>query len=511
MNTLRLLKTQYIIAGAFIFFLFSGCLSMTIKETFAGEIYYVAPGGNDKTGDGSIGRPWATLKKANSVVTAGDTVYCRGGLYPDHRVTWTAVGREGNPITIAAYPGETPKFEGSIKTPTFLLVDTSVDVGSLIFDGLSMRFYNVGLLLRRGGDFIIRNCTFRDIAANTAGAIKTGMRGYIVRNLTIENCYFDNIGRLSEVANDHSFYPSGKHKKIIVRNNYFKDSYGGPALNMVAGTSFDIYNNVFYSTKGVGRQAIYVAGTPSTREAFNICNNTFVIDPGGKGTTSWAISTRWWGGRQEDITIKNNIFYYTATKTDPVYTNYSKPNPIMDNNMYYNTTDRHSDKDDDDTSVNSFVGNPLFVNAGNGDFKLNRNSPAIDKGSFIGSPEDDYYGNPRPYGFSCDIGAFEASFSLSNSGNKSVSRGRSVTNTITSTLVSGTKRSISYSVTGLPPGAEYSFSPDISTPTLSSDSPTTLKISTSFSSTTPKGNYTITVLGTTGETTKRTSFVLTVM
>lgn len=44
-------------------------------------VYYLAPDGNDTTGDGSINNPWFTFGKANDVVQPGDTVYIRGGIY----------------------------------------------------------------------------------------------------------------------------------------------------------------------------------------------------------------------------------------------------------------------------------------------------------------------------------------------------------------------------------------------------------------------------------------------
>ncbi|MDR4498090.1 MAG: hypothetical protein MRK02_09260 [Candidatus Scalindua sp.] len=371
-------------------------------------IYYISPTGSDGTGAGTKASPWVTLAKANTVMKAGDTVYCRGGTYSGQNVIWTAQGTAGNPITIAAYPGETPEFVKGTGNSTFFFVrEGSPDVGALTFDGLSMRYYNIGLLLRRGGDFIIKNCTFRDITANTAGAIHTGYTGCAIRDLTIENCYFENIGRLTEIARDHSFYPSGSgtHGNIIVRNNYFKDSHGGPALNMIPGTSCNIYNNIFYSTVGVGRQSVYITGSP-TGGAFNIYNNTFVINPDGAGTNSWAIKTTYWGGTQDDITIKNNIFYYTATNTDPIVTKIGKPNPTMDNNIYFNCSDSN------DTGANSFVGNPLFNSIGKQDFYLQSSSPAIDAGTATLFATKDYKGYSRSYGRGPDIGACEFTVQL---------------------------------------------------------------------------------------------------
>ena len=96
-------------------------------------------------------------------------------------------------------------------------------------------------------------------------------------------------------------------------------------------------------------------------------------------------------------------------------------------------------------------------------------------------------------------------FTLSNSGNKSVTQGQSVTSTITATLSSGSSQSVSFSTAGLPSGATASYTTSTScTPTCSR----TLNIATAAS--TPAGTYTIIVTATGGGVTRTTSFTLTV-
>ena len=99
-------------------------------------------------------------------------------------------------------------------------------------------------------------------------------------------------------------------------------------------------------------------------------------------------------------------------------------------------------------------------------------------------------------------GAFD--FSLSNGGNKSVVKRSSVSNTITSTLLSGTAQTVSFTASGFPAGASGSFSPASCTPTCT----TTLTIVTGTS--TPLATSTITVTGTAGSLSRVTTFTLTV-
>ena len=90
-----------------------------------GAVYYVAPDGNDSNA-GSEKKPFATLNKANKVVSAGDTVWIRGGIYDLHDTVFyerykmtagillTASGEsDDNRIYYLAYPGERPIFDAT--------------------------------------------------------------------------------------------------------------------------------------------------------------------------------------------------------------------------------------------------------------------------------------------------------------------------------------------------------------------------------------------------------------
>ena len=95
-------------------------------------------------------------------------------------------------------------------------------------------------------------------------------------------------------------------------------------------------------------------------------------------------------------------------------------------------------------------------------------------------------------------------FSLANSGDKSVVAGSSVTNSISTALISGNAQAVTFSASGLPTGATASFSSTSCSPSCSS----TLNINTSAS--TPAGSSTITVTASGGGVTKTTTFNLNV-
>ncbi len=87
----------------------------------AARNYYVATTGRD-TADGTLGRPFATPKRAASAVEPGDTVFFRGGTYREATSTQQVVpvmevlksGAEGHLITFRNYGNEVAVFSGSI-------------------------------------------------------------------------------------------------------------------------------------------------------------------------------------------------------------------------------------------------------------------------------------------------------------------------------------------------------------------------------------------------------------
>ena len=57
--------------------------------------------------------------------------------------------------------------------------------------------------------------------------------------------------------------------------------------------------------------------------------------------------------------------------------------------------------------ASNFIGDPKFVNPAQGNFKLQKGSPAIDKGATLSDVPCDFDGNRRPAGSAYDMGAFE--------------------------------------------------------------------------------------------------------
>ena len=98
-------------------------------------------------------------------------------------------------------------------------------------------------------------------------------------------------------------------------------------------------------------------------------------------------------------------------------------------------------------------------------------------------------------------------FSLTNGGNRTVTQGQTVTNSVTATLTSGSAQSVSFSASGLPSGVSASFSPSSCTPNTTCTSTLTLTASAGAAIT---SGQTVTITGTGGGLTRTTTFTLTV-
>jgi hypothetical protein len=89
------------------FFLRSSILIALFYASSFAQIYVATNGSDSNTG--TIDKPYATITKALGSVSAGGTIYVRGGTYSiSSTISIKANGTSGNYVKIWAYPGEKP-------------------------------------------------------------------------------------------------------------------------------------------------------------------------------------------------------------------------------------------------------------------------------------------------------------------------------------------------------------------------------------------------------------------
>ena len=142
-------------------------LSNTVQmkvEPFHGTFWYVDPKGSDKNPGNSKDKPFATLRRAGSVVRPGDIIRVRGGVYHEYNdmngslglpaTTFTTDGTKNEPIVIESEPGEHAIFDGT-NWPNGKPIDV---------DNLDATPERPALLYLPVRHYIVRNLEFRHSA-----------------------------------------------------------------------------------------------------------------------------------------------------------------------------------------------------------------------------------------------------------------------------------------------------------------------------------------------------------
>jgi len=101
----------------------------------------VAPDGNDSN-PGSLEAPWRTIQYAVDASAPGDTILVHGGTYLE-TVGINTGGESGSPLTISAYPGESPVLDGG--GTDWAAFQFAPGTDWIDIDGFTIENYRVGL------------------------------------------------------------------------------------------------------------------------------------------------------------------------------------------------------------------------------------------------------------------------------------------------------------------------------------------------------------------------------
>lgn len=161
-----------------------------------------------------------------------------------------------------------------------------------------------------------------------------------------------------------------------------------------------IENNVIANTDGIGILIYSINFELPGEVSGNIIRNNIIFNC---GITDGDIGIQFHEDESNQSifnnTVQNNLIYSANTTQTCLY----QYNGTVSSVALFNT--QHVDIEE------NIAGNPLFVDAANGDFHLAENSPAIDAGTASLSTTD-YDGNAIPIG-AVDIGAYEYQSPLS--------------------------------------------------------------------------------------------------
>ena len=287
----------------------------------SGNTYYVATNGNDGNNGTGLTTPFRTISKAASVVTAGDIVLIRGGVYKE-RVIISKSGTSANPITFKNYQNEKPVVDGSslnfsdeyarrgliqLNSTKYILIE-----GLSTVKATSLGYNGSGILVNgpNSSYVTIRGCSSADTRSSGIAAWgNTPTKTYNgITNLIIENCTVSRA--LDGGFQEHITIADGV-ENYEVRYNTVVDGLKPHPNNYPIGidSKIDVRNGKVYGNEIYNLQSsngIYVDAWDD--EAYNIeIYNNIIHDVDGYGVTVGAEQA----GTVHDIKIFNNIIYNT--------------------------------------------------------------------------------------------------------------------------------------------------------------------------------------------------------
>jgi hypothetical protein len=212
----------------------AACASPELPPSGQGRTLHVAINGSDAGGDGSVARPFASLKRGADRAQAGDTVLVHRGTYSLSGEQFIAArGTENAWITLKAAPAEKVILDASgARLPDLYRGIITFGGAYVIFEGFEIRnspgsgikFYQAqhirvqnslvhhvqGLAIGGSGDFISLsgNEVYAAVQSNENGAQDQGG------------------GWLPAVASGHWDNPLRRSRNWDVTNNYFHESWG---------------------------------------------------------------------------------------------------------------------------------------------------------------------------------------------------------------------------------------------------------------------------------------------
>ncbi len=275
--------------------------------------YYLGATGSDSTGAGTIGNPYLTITKANTVASNGDTVICLNGTY-----TWVS-----SSIT------KTLNIQAQTNGSVFW--DAGTSSATWTFGGTSLIYGITGMVFQSNTN---TNNVFATSGASSA-------------SLTFNNCLFKTITLSSTSI---CFF------RIGTSTSNFSITFNNCILNNIKG-------------------AVPLVGLFGTGEASGVLvfNNTtiYCLEP----TNRVSMFLQSFGGNWSSMTIKNSIIVNDTGST--LSMNMTPTTQTYSYSCMRNLTGFSAG------GAGMITSDPLFVDAGNGNFNLRPQSPCVDSGTLV--------------------------------------------------------------------------------------------------------------------------------
>jgi hypothetical protein len=385
--------------------------------------YYVdSVAGSDSNSGTSSDRPWRTLSPVRSHAFApGDTIHLKKGSSWSGGLVISKSGTEGNPITFTTY--------GTGNRPVITNADGWANVeikGSwIVLEGLLLRDTPEAGVAISGSRNVVR-----DIEVTNAGSGVTVRGTYnlvtqsyfhdlkMVKNTPGGDDDYGAVGVWLHAANNEVSYnrminlraPSydygydGGGVELYgsnVDNNYIHHNYieNSEGIIEIGGRSGSAANNIVAHNIFVNNHGrvltVHLSGTyGSTVSNFRFEHNTIVESNANSLGLFWFSATP----SSSAINMRNNIFYKNGGSVS------NRDGYAHSHNLYYLTGG--ATLGGISLGANEQIADPRFVSISGRDFRLQADSPAIDRGTNLNYTRD-YHDATMPQGAAPDLGACE--------------------------------------------------------------------------------------------------------
>ncbi len=425
--------------------------------------YYVAKNhssANDAN-PGTLNAPWKTIQHAAETLQPGDTVFIRSGNYSEPVSTTRSGSGINGAIVFAAFPGEKPAIDGSIVSSGRTGFGIAHSFITLI--GLEICNWETGIWMELGShielaDCEVHHCVFGIGAANGAhdfvlnrveihhfdldGFDASPSGGADCYNGTLNDCAAHTARDRQQNVDGFALGHGTQHDFVFNRCTTYDvfDGFDISARNTTLNRclAYDCMNGAYKLWQDQIKLVNCIG--------YNSAVANVEIDWDEKPGRTLLINCTFFDAKVFTIWVENsadtlsmyNCILAGGDNIGLAFEQMGVGNYHGDYNIFHNdessrgiaiaytdefTLDQiraggwtnYSGQDGHSLVVNS--AESLFVNPTKLDFHLLRSSPAIDRGTSVSAPSEDYEGNPRPKGTGYDIGAYEYQFPTEVSNN----------------------------------------------------------------------------------------------
>jgi hypothetical protein len=401
---------------------------------------------------GTKNSPWRTIQRAAETVVAGDTVFIRNGVYKEHVYLDNHGDAINGHIVLSAYPGEKPVIDGAGVTD----INTGIAINKSYVKllGLEVRNWNeTGIWIENASFIEISDCEVHNVIYGIGvadGAHDFEFNRVIVHHFT--GYGFDVSPSGGADCYNGTFNDCVAHTGLDPEQNVDGFALGhGNQHTFVFNrcTTYNVFDGFDISSRNTRLYRCL---------AYNCWNGCYklwqdevsLVNCIGYNSSASVVELDW-DGNPGETTLRNCTFFngeiytiWVENSADRLkmyncilaggdniglaFEQRNARNYKGDYNLFHNDNaeraiavgyeDEFTLNQVKSSSWKSYSGQDvhsrvvysdknIFVKLTDFNFHLREASSAIDKGTSIGAPSEDFEGNPRPQGKGFDIGAFE--------------------------------------------------------------------------------------------------------